>query len=125
MYLESLDGQHGAVGRVSIVSSPSAIKFPIPDDRNAGPKSFVPACEWGLLVIVAVEEDGFVEITFDFGEDDGAELLDFDDLGFGSFDFELLHPVSDVLGGFFEEAVALPIRIKVSGEIGYFDVLHE
>lgn len=74
---------------------------------------------------MAVEEDGFVEITFDFGEDDGAELLDFDDLGFGSFDFELLHPVSDVLGGFFEEAIALPIRIKVSGEIGYFDVLHE
>jgi hypothetical protein len=123
--LESFDGQHSTVGRVSIIGSSSSVKLAILNDRNAGPKSFVPTCEWWLLIVVAVEENGFIEIAFDFGEDDGTEFLDFDDLRFGTFDFELFDPFFDVLGGFFEEAIGLPIRIKVSRKVGYFDVLHQ
>lgn len=73
---------------------------------------------------MTVEENGFVEISFDFGKNDWAQFLDFDYFWFGSFDFELFDPASDVFGGFFEETIGLPILIKVSGEVWDFDVLH-
>jgi hypothetical protein len=74
---------------------------------------------------MSVEENGLIEITLNFGENDWTQFLDFDDLGFGSFDFELLNPVFDVLGCLFEKAIGLPVGIKTSGEVGYFNIVHD
>jgi hypothetical protein len=74
---------------------------------------------------MSVEENGLIEITLNFGENDWTQFLDFDDLGFRSFDFELLNPVLDVLSCLFEKAIGLPVGIKTSGEVGYFNIVHD
>ncbi len=74
---------------------------------------------------MSVEENGLIEITFNFGENDWTQFLNFDDLGFGSFDFEFLNPVFDVLSSFLKKAIGLPAGIETSGEIGYFNIFHD
>jgi hypothetical protein len=64
---------------------------------------------------MTIKENGFIEVAFNFCENDGAKFLDFDDLTLGSLDFELFDPFSDVICGFFEKTVSLPIWIEVSG----------
>ena len=123
--LKCFNGQHCAVSWVSVIGSSSSVKFTVSDDRNAWTKPFVPSCEWRLFIKMSVEKDGFIEISFNFSEDDRTEFLDLDDLWLGSFNMKLFDPVSDVFSSFLEEAISLPIGIKASWKIGYFDVLHQ
>lgn len=74
---------------------------------------------------MAVQEDSLVDIAFDLGVDDGAEVVVFDDFSGEPFDSLVLHPRLDMLSGILKQPIGGPFLIKVPGQVGDTDVVLE
>lgn len=74
---------------------------------------------------MAVEKHSFIRIPLNFCVDDWAQSLDLNNLAGESLHAESLRPDFDMLGGSLKKAIAVPLFIESSGQIGDLDVLHE
>ena len=125
MLLQSFKGEESGVSGIAVVSSTSSVQLPIDDFRISWSKSFHPASERRLLVIMAIEEQSLWQISFDFSENKRCITLVLDNLAGSPFDFELINPILDMLCSFFKFAIGIPLWIEGSGEVIDFDELSE
>ena len=98
LLLQCLQGQHGGIGRVSVISTSSSIEFPV-DNLGIG-RSYAlhPTGERRLLVVVSVEEESVGDVALYLSEDKRSIALILDDFNREPLDVETQHPILDMVG---------------------------
>ena len=119
--LQGADRGERRVNRIAVVRAAAAVELPVADDRRKGAEPFAPAGRGRLLIQVTVEEN---RILFAAGIKSGAGNREDESRRTAGF---LLHivsaarqhpgaPGSRLAADFIEDAVLLPLRIKIRGE---------
>jgi hypothetical protein len=110
--LHGFDGRERAEGRVAVVLSPAPVEAIAPPHGRPGPEAFAPPDHLGLLVAVAVEQDGLGRRPRHFHQDDGRAAGETDGLDREAFDGPAPAPLLDEGGRLVDVAVRGPVGIE-------------
>ena len=114
MLLQGFECEESRVGSVAVISPSSSVQLPIDDLGVSGAKTFHPAGERRLFVVVSIKEQSLWKISLDLCKDKGCISLIFDDLAGGSLDLEFIDPIFDMQGSFLQLTIGIPLLIKGS-----------
>lgn len=88
LLLERLESQHGGIGGVPVISTPSPVEFSVDNFGVGGSYALHPTLEGRLLVVVSVEEESVGDVALYLGEDQWSVALILDDLDRQPLDVE-------------------------------------
>ena len=136
LILKGFDGQDSSIGSVSVIGSSSSIQLLRVvrwwvKHRVVGWKAFVPSNERRLLVVMSIEKEGFIDLSFHLDEDQGSEVFFFVRYHFdcSSFYSWVLDPFFDMLACLdqFIPALFFPffLRVESFAHVFNFDIVYE
>ena len=123
--LERLDGGERGERRVAVVGRAPAVEAVAAANRRPRPEALAPAHHLGLLVEVAVEEDGLVGRPRNVHQEDRRPARQSDHLDLEALDRTLARPARRELDCPVQVAVGLPLPVESRRLRGDADVLLE
>jgi hypothetical protein len=121
--LERLDRGERAERRVAVVGGASTVEPIVATDRRPRAEALAPARHLGLLVEMAVEEDGVVGVTRHLHQQHRRPAGQPHDLHLETLDGTLARPSRRELHGPIQVAVRLPLLVEARRLRGNADVL--
>ena len=112
LLLQGANRRQGAEYGITVVGAAAAVELAIPDHGFPRGQTVTPAIELGLLVQVAVEQDGVVVAAFDLAEKHRRAAGQPDDVHRHALDGLLTTPLGEELRRLVHVAVFLPVRIE-------------
>ena len=110
---------------VAVVGAAAAVELVALDHRLPRAEVIVPTDHLGLLVEVAVEQHGVVDLAGDLHVDQRRAPLELHHLDRQAFDRLLLAPTLDQVDRLLDVAVGFPVRVEVRGLGGDRDVVDQ